>query len=119
MIYRASGASGALGCGLALLCLGLFLLTPLGLLLIKGRGLAADWPGAAAGRSGGLDLADPARRRAGKVRVTASRRRRPDAGWLLGLDANQLAAHHQQVVGIGHRHRHRQMNGRLAGAVGP
>ena len=36
MIYRASGTSGALGCGLALLCLGLFLLTPLGLLLIKG-----------------------------------------------------------------------------------
>ena len=36
MIYRASGASGALGCGLALLCLGLFLLAPLGLLLIKG-----------------------------------------------------------------------------------
>ena len=36
MIYRASGPSGALGCGLALLCLGLFLLTPLGLLLIKG-----------------------------------------------------------------------------------
>lgn len=36
MIYRASGPSGALGCGLGLLCLGLFLLTPLGLLLIKG-----------------------------------------------------------------------------------
>ena len=36
MMYRASGPSGALGCGLALLCLGLFLLTPLGLLLIKG-----------------------------------------------------------------------------------
>ena len=36
MIYRASGPSGALGCGLALLCLGLFLLTPLGLLLIEG-----------------------------------------------------------------------------------
>lgn len=36
MIYRASGPSGALGCGIALLCLGLFLLTPLGLLLIKG-----------------------------------------------------------------------------------
>lgn len=36
MIYRASVPSGALGCGVALLCLGLFLLTPLGLLLIKG-----------------------------------------------------------------------------------
>ena len=36
MIYRASGPSGALGCGIALLALGLFLLTPLGLLLIKG-----------------------------------------------------------------------------------
>ena len=36
MIYRASGPSGALGCGIALLGLGLFLLTPLGLLLIKG-----------------------------------------------------------------------------------
>ena len=38
MIYRynASGPFGALGCGLALVCLGLFLLTPLGLFFIKG-----------------------------------------------------------------------------------
>ena len=36
MIYRSSGPSGAVGCGLALACLGLFLLTPLGLYFIKG-----------------------------------------------------------------------------------
>ncbi len=36
MMYRASGPSGAFGCGLGLLCLGLFLLTPVGLFLIKG-----------------------------------------------------------------------------------
>ena len=36
MIYRSSGPSGAVGCGLALVCLGLFLLTPIGLFFIKG-----------------------------------------------------------------------------------
>ncbi len=38
MIYRATGLSGAFGCGLALVCLGLFLLTPLAVFLIKGVG---------------------------------------------------------------------------------
>ena len=40
MIYRynATGPFGALGCGLALLFLGLFLLTPVAVLLIKGIG---------------------------------------------------------------------------------
>ena len=38
MFYRATGAAGAIGCGLALLCLGLFLLTPLAVLLLKGLG---------------------------------------------------------------------------------
>lgn len=38
MFYRARGAAGAVGCGLALLCLGLFLLTPLAVLLLKGLG---------------------------------------------------------------------------------
>lgn len=36
MIYRSAGSSGAVGCGLALICLGLFLLTPIGLFFIKG-----------------------------------------------------------------------------------
>ena len=36
MIYRSTGPSGAVGCGLALICLGLFLLTPIGLFFIKG-----------------------------------------------------------------------------------
>ena len=40
IIYRASGPAGALGCGLALLFLGLFLLTPLAVILIKGVGWA-------------------------------------------------------------------------------
>ena len=38
MIYRATGAAGAIGCGLAILCLGLFLLTPVAVLLLKGVG---------------------------------------------------------------------------------
>ena len=38
VFYRATGAAGAIGCGLALLCLGLFLLTPLAALLLKGVG---------------------------------------------------------------------------------
>ena len=38
MFYRATGAAGAIGCGLALFCLGLFLLTPLAALLLKGVG---------------------------------------------------------------------------------
>ena len=38
LLYRAAGPSGALGCGLALLCLGLFLLTPVAVLLLKGIG---------------------------------------------------------------------------------
>ena len=38
MIYRATGAAGAIGCGLAMLCLGLFLLTPVAVLLLKGVG---------------------------------------------------------------------------------
>lgn len=37
-MYRAAGPSGVLGCGLALLCLGLFLLTPVAVLLLKGIG---------------------------------------------------------------------------------
>ena len=37
-ILRATGPPGALGCGLALLFLGLFLLTPLAVFLIKGIG---------------------------------------------------------------------------------
>ncbi len=40
IMYRATGPSGALGCGLALMFLGLFLLTPLALFLIKGVGWA-------------------------------------------------------------------------------
>ena len=36
MIRRASGPPGAAGCGLVLFCLGVFLLSPIGLLLIKG-----------------------------------------------------------------------------------
>ncbi len=46
-MYRASGPSGALGCGLALLILGLFLLTPVGLFLIKGVAWALVAVGAA------------------------------------------------------------------------
>ena len=38
MLYRASGPFGPIGCGLALLFLGLFLLTPLAVILIKGLG---------------------------------------------------------------------------------
>ncbi len=38
MIYRATGAAGAIGCGLVILCLGLFLLTPVAVLLLKGVG---------------------------------------------------------------------------------
>ena len=37
-ILRATGPPGALGCGLALLFLGLFLLTPVAVFLIKGIG---------------------------------------------------------------------------------
>lgn len=40
IIYRTSGPTGALGCGLALLCLGRFLLTPLAVILTKGVGWA-------------------------------------------------------------------------------
>ena len=36
MIYHSAGPSAAAGCGLALICLGLFLLTPVGLFFIKG-----------------------------------------------------------------------------------
>ena len=38
IMHRAAGPSGVLGCGLALLCLGLFLLTPVAVLLLKGIG---------------------------------------------------------------------------------
>lgn len=38
MIYRLSGLPGAVGCGLGLVFLGLFLLTPLAVFLIKGIG---------------------------------------------------------------------------------
>ncbi len=37
-MFQAVGAPGALGCGLALFFLGVFLLTPLAVLLIKGVG---------------------------------------------------------------------------------
>ena len=40
MLYRANGAAGAIGCGLALFCLGLFLLTPVAVFLLKGVGWA-------------------------------------------------------------------------------
>ncbi len=40
MLYRANGAAGAVGCGLALCCLGLFLLTPVAVFLLKGVGWA-------------------------------------------------------------------------------
>ena len=40
LILKAAGPPGALGCGLALVFLGLFLLTPLAVLLIKGIGWA-------------------------------------------------------------------------------
>jgi len=40
MLYRANGAAGAIGCGLALVCLGLFLLTPVAVFLLKGVGWA-------------------------------------------------------------------------------
>ena len=39
-MYRASGPTGAVGCGLALLFLGLFLITPLAVILIKAVGWA-------------------------------------------------------------------------------
>ena len=35
MLYRANGAVGAIGCGLAVVCLGLFLLTPVAVFLLK------------------------------------------------------------------------------------
>ena len=35
MLYRASGPFGSMGCGLALVFLGLFLLTPLAVFLIR------------------------------------------------------------------------------------
>ena len=38
MLYRANGAVGAIGCGLAVVCLGLFLLTPVAVFLLKGLG---------------------------------------------------------------------------------
>ena len=38
MLYRANGAVGAIGCGLAFVCLGLFLLTPVAVFLLKGLG---------------------------------------------------------------------------------
>ncbi|MDE2785781.1 MAG: hypothetical protein OXL37_03885 [Chloroflexota bacterium] len=38
MFYRATGAAGAIGCGLAFFCLGLFLLTPVAVFLLKGVG---------------------------------------------------------------------------------
>ena len=38
MMYRSSGPMGAAGCGLALLFLGLFLITPLAVILIKAVG---------------------------------------------------------------------------------
>ena len=38
MLMRATGAAGAIGCGLALFWLGLFLLTPLAVFLLKGVG---------------------------------------------------------------------------------
>ena len=40
MLYRASGPFGSIGCGLALFLLGLFLLTPLAVFLIKTVGWA-------------------------------------------------------------------------------
>ena len=40
LMYRASGPAGAVGCGLALLFLGLFLLTPVAVFLLKGIGWA-------------------------------------------------------------------------------
>ncbi len=38
VLYRANGAAGAIGCGLAFVCLGLFLLTPVAVFLLKGLG---------------------------------------------------------------------------------
>ena len=38
MLYRTNGAVGAIGCGLAIVCLGLFLLTPVAVFLLKGLG---------------------------------------------------------------------------------
>ena len=38
MLYRANGGAGAIGCGLAVVCLGLFLLTPVAIFLLKGLG---------------------------------------------------------------------------------
>ena len=38
MLYRSNGAAGAIGCGLALFCLGLFLLTPVAVFMLKGLG---------------------------------------------------------------------------------
>ncbi len=40
LMLRAAGPAGAFSCGLALLLLGLFLLTPLAVLLIQGVGWA-------------------------------------------------------------------------------
>ncbi len=40
IMFRAAGPTGALGCGLALVFLGLFLLTPVAVFLIKGIGWA-------------------------------------------------------------------------------
>ena len=38
MLYRANGAVGAIACGLAVVCLGLFLLKPVAVFLLKGLG---------------------------------------------------------------------------------
>ena len=40
MLYRANGAVGAIGCGLAIGFLGLFLITPVAVFLLKGVGWA-------------------------------------------------------------------------------
>ena len=52
LMYRAAGPAGALGCGLALLCLGLFLLTPVAVLLLKGDRVDAGVAGDGVGRMG-------------------------------------------------------------------
>ena len=64
MLLRATDALGVTGCGLALFCLGLFLLTPLAVLLLKGVGWmlvvdarhGARRDGSPAGGRGSVDL---------------------------------------------------------------
>ena len=60
-IFRATGPPGALGCGLALVFLGLFLLTPVAVFLIKGIGWGVDCNRYSVVRAGALGMVLAAR----------------------------------------------------------